>query len=264
MKVNIVQKQNGYSLVEVLIAVVIGLLLLAGILQIFLNSKNTYRLEYAFTQVQENGRFISKYLASKIRLAGYRTLPANGLFPALDSVFSNANPYIFATNGAGNNNSDSLTIRFQGSGDGLGNPDNTIRDCLNQPVDANSIATNVFSINANNELTCQATNPDANPVTSTQVLLADIESMQFTFGEDLDGDNTPDRYVEADHPNLDFSRVVSAKVAILIASQESANPNVDNRSYNLLGTIFTAGGDNLIRQELSFTVQLRNLIEQNS
>lgn len=63
--------QRGYSLVELMVAIALGLSLTAGVLQIFVSSKATYRAMEGLVRVQENGRFSIDRLARKMRLAGY-------------------------------------------------------------------------------------------------------------------------------------------------------------------------------------------------
>jgi type IV pilus assembly protein PilW len=62
---------RGLSLVELMIAMLIGLLLTAAVIQIFISSKNTFRMQESMARLQENGRFAVSYLASDIRMAGY-------------------------------------------------------------------------------------------------------------------------------------------------------------------------------------------------
>lgn len=260
MMITIGKGSKGFSILEVLIAITISLILMLGILQLFISNKNTYRMEDSYADLQDNNRFLHHYLSNVIRTAAYRSPQQNSFFQPIDSLFTGANLFIQATNNNGTNGSDTLTIRYQGSGNGAGTPDGTVRDCLNRPIDSFVTATNIFSISANNELICQAQNPSAAPVASRQVLLRDIENMQVLLGEDLNGDKSPNRYVNPGHPSLDFNNVVSIRVSLLLRSSEPTSPTPDNESYNLLGTLHNAGGDNFIRQVLTFTITLRNTV----
>lgn len=64
------KQQQGFSLVELMIAVVLGLLLTAAVLNTFLSMKRTYTFTEEFSRVQENGRFSIEFLARDIRGAG--------------------------------------------------------------------------------------------------------------------------------------------------------------------------------------------------
>ena len=62
--------QRGLSLVELMVAVVLGLVLTAGIIQLFVGSKQAYRFHDAHSRVQENARFAIDALNFDIRMAG--------------------------------------------------------------------------------------------------------------------------------------------------------------------------------------------------
>lgn len=63
--------QAGMTLIEIMIALVLGLILLIGVSQIFVTSKNTYRLNEGQARLQENARIAFEYLTRDIREAGY-------------------------------------------------------------------------------------------------------------------------------------------------------------------------------------------------
>ena len=62
---------RGFSLVELMVALVITLILLAGIGQIFLSSKKSYTLQDSLARIQETGRYAMEMLAQDLRRAGY-------------------------------------------------------------------------------------------------------------------------------------------------------------------------------------------------
>ncbi|WP_127475935.1 PilW family protein [Sulfurivermis fontis] len=64
--------QSGISLVEMMVAITISLILLAGVIQIFLGSKQSYRLNENMSRIQESGRFAMEFLARDIRMIGYQ------------------------------------------------------------------------------------------------------------------------------------------------------------------------------------------------
>lgn len=63
--------QRGLTLVEILVAMVISAFLIAGVIQIFISSKQTYRSYDALSRIQENGRFALETMSRDIRAAGY-------------------------------------------------------------------------------------------------------------------------------------------------------------------------------------------------
>jgi type IV pilus assembly protein PilW len=62
---------RGLSLIEIMVALAIAAILLFGLSQIFVGSKNVYRLQEGMSRVQENARFVLQYLESNVRMAGY-------------------------------------------------------------------------------------------------------------------------------------------------------------------------------------------------
>ncbi len=64
-------RQTGMSLIEIMVALTISLVLLAGVVQIFTSSKQTYRNNDALARVQENGRFAIDLLSRDLRMGGF-------------------------------------------------------------------------------------------------------------------------------------------------------------------------------------------------
>jgi type IV pilus assembly protein PilW len=62
---------RGFSLVELMVSLVIGLIITAAVIKIFTMSKATYGLEEGLARVQENGRFAIEFLSRDVRMAGY-------------------------------------------------------------------------------------------------------------------------------------------------------------------------------------------------
>ncbi len=63
---------QGLSLVELLIAMTLGLILISGVIVVFVGSKRSSDIASAMSDMQENGRFALNALASDIRMAGYQ------------------------------------------------------------------------------------------------------------------------------------------------------------------------------------------------
>lgn len=108
------QSQKGLTLVEIMIAITLSLVLLAGIMQIFLSSKKSYNIQQALSRVQENARLVTDIMLRDVTAAGYM-----GCLGATDEVISTLNDqtanydYAVAIEGTegGAGNPDSLTIR---------------------------------------------------------------------------------------------------------------------------------------------------------
>jgi len=64
-------RQRGLSLVEIMVALAVGVVLLTGVIQIYASTKATYRLQDSLARLQENGRFALSFLTRDVRMAGY-------------------------------------------------------------------------------------------------------------------------------------------------------------------------------------------------
>lgn len=62
---------SGLSLIELMVAMLIGTLLILGLVQIFSASRTAYQLSEGLARTQENSRFALDYLQRDIRMAGH-------------------------------------------------------------------------------------------------------------------------------------------------------------------------------------------------
>ena len=63
--------QFGMSLIEVMVALVISLFLLAGIVQVFMANRASYTFSESISRIQENGRFALDTVAQDLRMVGF-------------------------------------------------------------------------------------------------------------------------------------------------------------------------------------------------
>jgi type IV pilus assembly protein PilW len=62
--------QRGFSLIELLIAMALGLILVLGVTQLFLGSKRSFVLQQQMATLQENARFVLTRISRDLRQAG--------------------------------------------------------------------------------------------------------------------------------------------------------------------------------------------------
>mgnify|MGYP005845172443 CR=1 FL=1 len=67
---SIMKRLAGFSLIELMVAITLGLLLTGGLVQLFTSTKVTFRTNDALARVQENGRFTLEVLKRELREAG--------------------------------------------------------------------------------------------------------------------------------------------------------------------------------------------------
>lgn len=64
-------RASGFSVVELLIALGLGLMIVAGIVQLFVGNSRTFEIVTAQTRLQESARFSFDFISRPARLAGY-------------------------------------------------------------------------------------------------------------------------------------------------------------------------------------------------
>ncbi len=121
--------QAGVSLIELMIAMVLGLLIMAGVIQLFSASKLTYNMTEGLARVQENARFSFEMLTRDLRMAGAQPLcggaeiPAkaidNWISPSLGSVqeLLNLNASVVGWEYSGTGSGDSVTWPLESPSD---------------------------------------------------------------------------------------------------------------------------------------------------
>jgi len=118
----------GLSLIELMVAMLISLLLMAGVIQIFGGTKNTFLSQEGNSRLQENARFALGRLAEDLSAAGYlgcmdSAAPVRPFVNDLtNKVAGSAYDFsapIFGTDGMGPGGSDSISIRRAGTGGGI-------------------------------------------------------------------------------------------------------------------------------------------------
>ena len=77
-------KQNGLTLIEVLVALVISTILLGGMIAMFDATKKSYAVQTEIARLQDNARFVMEDLGRELRNAGY--FGCSGIPPAGDST----------------------------------------------------------------------------------------------------------------------------------------------------------------------------------
>ncbi|MCK5727746.1 MAG: PilW family protein [Methylococcales bacterium] len=85
-------KQSGMTLIEIMIAMLIGVFLLGGVMQIFMSSRQSYRMQDNLSRMQENGRFAMDFLTRDIRMVGHQGCSTKAPKRWLDPKNPNPNP----------------------------------------------------------------------------------------------------------------------------------------------------------------------------
>lgn len=252
------QRQAGLTLIELMVAILLGLIVLVVVGQIYLSGRQSYRTQTGFSDMQEAGRFALYFLQRDIRMAGFpRESGPGGALSALNSGF------VAATTTDGGTGSDQITIQYRSFGtvvdvaavaDELkptvqnnNTFDESRRDCLGNQVTAaadGSIVVNRYWVSAAGDLMCEGS---ANP-NQPQPIISGVESMQILYGVDTDNDGAPNTYQRANQVG-NWTLVVAVRIGLLLNSQERVFDVPDTGRYALLDAAPFQPSDNAATAE---------------
>ena len=254
---------TGFTLIEIMIALLVGAFLLGGIMQIFINSQKTNKMQENLSRLQENGRFAMEFLSRDIRMAGYWDCMA-------PSTPNNAD--VFGTEGGAAATPDSITlrgafVRTKAAADPCGTTVTQAATvaCPQAAVPANFYTDNssriIYSISTdanNNKFLRRVTNCNDIPDPTNADIVEGIENMQILYGIETDlvtsaDYTTPNYYVTAVNiPPIilgvsGWQRVLSIRIMLTVRSLDA----------NLVPKT-PANPDGRIRRTFTSTIALRN------
>ncbi|MEH6576686.1 MAG: PilW family protein [Amphritea sp.] len=249
-----VLQQQGFSLIELMIASVIGLLLLSAVLATFISSSRTYRLQESMSRVQESGRFVLEMMSVDIREAGL----------GLDNNQSAVRGY-----------ADALRARIDGKAKLLAEIDDIQGQVLYIPgyvvgkrSDGRDIVRGDITYfvaeeadgrlslykRATPKLNPDPDKPDSNP--TPQPLIEGVEEVVFEYGEDTDNDSLVNSFETAADVE-DWHRVVAVRLNVLVTGIDAGV--VDQAQGTLSGPFNTVSTtDRRLYQVYKATIALRN------
>jgi len=285
-----VAKQKGLTLIEIMVALSLGLLVIASILQILSSSRQSYRLQEQSARLQENERFSAEILSKSIRLAGYRgnttqpmqqAFPAATNFSAIDVSFE-AGEVIKVVEGK-EPKLDQLVLRYQGSADG------GVTDCLGRRVcDYHTVVlsfhlnedkeNDLWSLRCTYEITpgraaacsnCCAADGGQAPESDTQPMVANVEDISFFFGLDSQNPDPKNRAADSyrlatDLSGADWNNLASVRIALLLVSDNNEKVLSAPQKYTFPpfgpDKEEKSSTDYRLRRVLSTTIPLSNLL----
>jgi Tfp pilus assembly protein PilW len=248
-------QQRGFSPVELLISMALGLFLLLSLAQMFIGTRTSSRSEENIARMQEAGRIGIELLARELRKSGYVSDPLQFrevLFPP-NASFQAGSP-LGAT-------SNTINLRYQGS-------DALTQTCTGVVVPPTSVAAQsltVAVVSGIAELQCTAsTAPIASGVAGTATTLSlvpNVEAINVMAGVDTDvGDKPdlqPDVYV-APSAVTDWTRVTSLNVQLRVTSPDNNLVDAPQPYMDFNGVSVTPT-DRRLRRVYGTVMSLRNL-----
>ena len=261
---------TGFALIEILVALAIGLVVVGAVLASYLSNAQTGRLQSAAAQMDEDAQIGLRILTRELLMAGYampismnadtrvfnQSYEGRAVF-GCDKGFSaapSANPSTCASGGG----TPSIEIAYEvdlynsvvSKGKGT--------DCAGEalPASQNGITFNRYSVGSStagrSELRCSSGS-------STIPLVDNVERLQFWYGQS-DGGATPQliRYTQAS--DADFSRVMSVRVCLLMRSSEAPAKAEDAawQSYLDCDGVRRTAADGRLRRVYFSTIALRS------
>lgn len=220
--------QQGFTLIELMVAMLIGLILTLAALQLFLTNQRTFALQQAVAELYEDGQLAMRYMVADIRQAGRGSAIA-GAIPPIDLINSS------------NGTNDVLAIHYWGTS-----------TCAGDTYPDESEIHNMYSV-SDQVLQCRSVLTN-----NTVDLVSGVESFQVLYGidDDQDGNLGVTQFVTADNLTAD-SVVVAIRVALLLASDRFRQAESMNTTHWVLEQQVDTSDSNL-RRVFNSSVQLRN------
>ncbi len=236
-------RERGFTLVEMMIAMVMGTVLIAGVLSVFLGTKQSYRMGQGMTLMQSTGRALLGFMSRELSMAGFPQ--ASGIESFIPAM----------TTDGGGSNSDRVAIRYRSTADCMGNA---------TPVYADGVqyAKNMYFIE-DNALVCRTLAEDDSTLAEAAIIQG-VENMQLLYGEDTivaDSVTNATKYVTAGNVS-NWNDVVSVRLGFLVNSQGDISTSDDEVAYDLQGqSQIAAANDHMRRRACSATVVIRNRMQ---
>lgn len=274
--------QTGLSLIELMIAMLIGLFLLLSISSVYLSNLKSSKARDQYSQLEDNARLALESMSKIIEHTGYaeKVVMFGDKFitqPVVSNQCVVNNNALFNT--FGSTADDDSGAKFTGDKIGViylastelnvdctGNvapPKCQLGDPLNKGKDPSlSRIYNAFFVEqqgSDGKLVCLSS-----LAVGKQVIADNIENMQITYGIDTNGDDLVDQYVDASNvPGGNWNSILSAQIALLVRSDKEVKDKAEQKTYTLLNKQITApqgagNKDRFQRAVFSTTVQLKN------
>lgn len=251
-------KQSGFSIVELMIVSLLGIIISGIIFRIMISTNNTMGITEAQNQATDSGRFALQYISRFTRDAGYFEHEQNQAPLYFDETVAD----IFNKNSDTANGDTFVTVS---------DPDSSNqRACNNTTSDIadSDIILNIFTVK-NNALWCKGYNlTQAKNIGDNQEIVKGIDTLHILYGISADnagsGERATNRFVSADAlSDADKMNISAVRIAILASSiDESSKSLTTPPSYAVLDAELYQFDDQKVRQIFSTTVALNYFINE--
>jgi len=244
----VVQRDEGMTLLELVITMSLSAFLVLGLIQIASAASSSTRLQRNQAQIQEHARLATTALSRAIWQNGFTPQPWSELFPPL-GLAENSLDNVSAT-------SDRLAVRTWSDLNCFNNQ-NPDKDSSGNPLFY--IRESVFDLNTSNGLTklCRY-GPSLSELTTQirrQGFIQGVESFQVLYGEDDNLDGNIEAWVKAGLW-VDPQNILGVRVGLLLSSQDAVTIAVSTR-YDVLDSSVRKDADGKLRRVVQFTTTIR-------
>lgn len=248
-------RMRGLTLIELMIAVALGLGVMSGIVVLYVDVNETASYLNAASRVQENGRFAIDQIVRTMRMAGYDDPAATGTAAPVIQMQGLSPDSVTISGFTVRTTSDAISVSHEGAP--------LVRDCRGRPVAAHEWVANTFAISSNSELICNTVtlSGGVGTVADGRIIAEGVEDMVILYGVDSDADGVANRY----YPYAgisSWSSVVSAKVALLVNSVEPVYASTMHTCESC--STFNPTANDLMRGEFHATIRFRNSLDTSS
>lgn len=223
---------GGFTLVELMVAMLVFLLLIGAVMQLFAQSRESYRLQEGLARAQENGRLGVLFIERHLLRTAYPqdALPLYNGFSR--SKLTTSLAFTGDASAPANATSDTLMIQLQ-------SPDGGVDDCTGRNVPADDYVAMYFFLDGDT-LTCESI-IDSDTARRSAPLIDGISGMQFTYAVDEDKDGEPDgTFVDAGVTELnedgEWETVIAVNIEITTAAVEPVKLS-GGRQLSFSGTV---------------------------
>lgn len=224
--------QRGYSILEFIISLTIGLLLISVALSAFVLQGATSGAQGDISAAREVSRLAATHMARQIRTAGFRSWGESPL-----GIVAG----IAVANGVDTNESDRIRVRYYGSGTGASG-DGTIVDCLGAGLNGTTMVSIIYAVRSPNGAAGLYCSQDAG--TTWTLLFPGVESMQVLLGSDTNNNGTVNAFAPATGVLTDVADSVRAlDLSMVIRSSGTQNIASGAQTYVHFGANYVMGAD---------------------
>jgi len=245
-------REHGFSLVELMVALTVGLLLLAGVLQILMANREGSKAQSGTAHLEENARLAIFVLEHAVSHAGYYVSLDSAVFKPSGALQPDL-PANAVVGGINNENAgnDQLRVRFESAG-GVHNCRGADVGSGNQP----RLADFEFYVSDTDSLLCHQAGSDRQPIVDN----VDRFKVRYGVGGPNRGDGV--RYYTSEPTTAALSRIKSVRIQLLLradtADGDRALPEPIDQHYEFMdGSSFDVT-DRRQRLLIDRTIALKN------